>query len=231
MVYEALLASVLGGLFWLDRFQIFQLMLSRPIVAAPVIGWALGDPISGFASGLLYEVLWLERPPIGGYIPPDSALASVATAAVSTFARAESSAPLTAVVFLTFLCMFPVSFVGPRLDYFVRTGLGRLARSAEQAFLDGSAIPVSKYLVAGLALGFLGSFLVLFPVILMGDFLVSSLLERCSASVVRSFQFSYYAVPLVGVAQLMEGLQEKRFVVFFAAGFFLSLGMGFLMGL
>jgi PTS system mannose-specific IIC component len=230
MIYEALLAAVLGGLFWLDRFQIFQLMLSRPLVAAPVIGWALGDPLSGFASGLLYEVLWLERPPIGGYIPPDSALASVATAAVSAYVRVHSPAPLTAVVFLAFLCMFPVSFIGSRLDFFVRTGLRRIARSAEQTFLNGSQSTVPKFFAGGLALGFLCSFLVLFPVILAGDLLVSSFLQSCSASVIKSFEFSYYAVPLLGVAQIMQGLQEKRFIILFMTGFILSLGVGFLAG-
>ncbi|MBI5252110.1 MAG: PTS sugar transporter subunit IIC [Desulfomonile tiedjei] len=224
------MAGALGGLFWLDRFQVFQLMLSRPIVAAPVIGWALGDPLSGFASGLLYEVLWLERPPIGGYIPPDSTLASVATAAVSALAKSQSPAPLTAVVFVSFLCLFPVAFVGARLDFFLRSGLGKLARSAEQSLLNGSGIPVSKYLAGGLLLGFVCSFVVLFPVILVGDILVSSLLERCSAPVVRSFELSYYAVPLVGVAELMEGLREKRYIILFTVGLILALGVGFILG-
>ncbi len=230
MVYEALLAGVLGGLFWLDRFQIFQLMLSRPMIVAPVVGWALGDLASGFAAGLLYQVLWLERPPIGGYIPPDSTLASVATAAVSALARADSSAPLTAVVFVSFLFLFPLSFVGARLDFFVRTGLGKLARTAEEALLNGSEIPVSKYFAGGLILGFGCSFLVLFPAILIGGILVSLLIEQCSVAAVRSFELSYYVVPLVGVAELVRGLQEKRLIMLFAAGFLLSLGIGLFIG-
>jgi mannose PTS system EIIC component len=230
MVHEALLAAALGGLFWLDRFQVFQLMLSRPLVAAPVIGWALGDPFSGFASGLLYEMLWLDRPPVGGYIPPDSTFASVATAAVAALVKAHSSAPLTAVAFLSFLCLFPVSFAGARVDHFVRTGLGRLARSAEQGLMDGGGIPAPKYFAAGLILGFGCAFLGLFPIILIGDVFVGSLLEHCSAAVVRSFELSYYAVPLVGVAELIGGLQERRFIIMFAVGLILSLGVGLIFG-
>lgn len=231
MIHEALLAGALGAIFWLDRFQLFQLMLSRPIVAAPVIGWALGDPLSGFASGLLYEVLWLERPPVGGYIPPDSTFASVATAAVSALVRSHVSAPLTSVVFLTFLCLFPISFVGAKLDFFIREGLGKLSRSAEKALMNGEEIPVSKYFAGGLILGFGCSFLVFVPTFLIGDIMVSSLIERCSAPVIRSLELSYYAVPLVGVAELIEGLQERRFIILFAVGLILSLGAGLIFGL
>lgn len=231
MVHEALLAAALGGLFWLDRFQVFQLMLSRPLVAAPVIGWAMGDPFSGFASGLLYEMLWLERPPVGGYIPPDSTFACVATAAVSALVKAHSPAPLTAVAFLSFLCLFPASFIGARLDHLVRAGLGRLARSAEKTLTEGSVIPVSKYFARGLILGFGCAFLGLFPIILIGYVFVSSLLGQCSAPVVRSFELSYYAVPLVGVAELIGGLQERRFIILFTAGIVLSLGVGLIFGL
>jgi mannose PTS system EIIC component len=230
MVHKALLAAALGSLFWLDRFQIFQLMLSRPLVAAPIIGWALGDPFSGFASGLLYEMLWLERPPVGGYIPPDSTFASVATAAVSALVKAHSAAPLTAIAFLSFLCLFPVSFLGAKLDFFVRSGLGWLARSAEQALMNGRDVSVSKYFAGGLIVGFGCSFLGLFLVILIGGVFVSFLLERCSAAMIRSFELTYYAVPLVGVAELIGGLQEKRFILLFIAGLILTLGVGLVFG-
>ena len=230
MVYEALFAAATGSLLWLDRFQVFQLMLSRPLIAAPLIGLILGAPLSGFASGLLYEVLWLERPPVGGYIPPDSTMASIATAAVCAMAANGSSAPITSLVFLSFLCLFPVSFIGSRLDFFLRSGLGKLADSAEQSIKNGGENSIPRYLAGGLILGFVCSFIILFPVIIIGDILVGSIIERCSAPVIKSLEVSYYAVPLVGIAELIEGLKERRFLLLFAMGLIISLGSGLIIG-
>ena len=60
MLKEAFCAATIGGLLWLDRYQIGQLMIFRPIVVGPIIGGALGDFSLGLAVGVLFEVLWLD---------------------------------------------------------------------------------------------------------------------------------------------------------------------------
>ena len=118
MMREVLLTGAVGGLLWLDRFQIFQVMISRPIVAAPLVGWIVGDINSGLASGLIFEMLWLRRPPLGGFIGPDVTLASIAVSSVSAAVRSETGVDLLPVVLMSFLLLFPVSFLGTRLTFY-----------------------------------------------------------------------------------------------------------------
>ncbi|HMK36364.1 MAG TPA: PTS sugar transporter subunit IIC [Desulfomonilaceae bacterium] len=224
------MAGAVGALLWLDRFQIFQIMISRPIVCAPIIGWVMGDLEAGLASGLLFEMLWLRRPPVGGYIPPDATLGSISTAAVSALVRTANGGPLTSTVFLCFLFLFPVAFLGKHIDVQLRIRLGNIARKAEAALEAGGERNVYRYFASALLLGFTVAFVILFPAILWGSLLLTELAPRLPPSVVRGLGFGFYAVPLLGTADLMAGLNERRYVILFVIGLVISLGGGLILG-
>jgi mannose/fructose/N-acetylgalactosamine-specific phosphotransferase system component IIC len=230
MIREALIAGAVGGLLWLDRFQIFQAMISRPIVCAPIVGWAVGDLQAGLASGLLFEMLWLRRPPVGGYVPPDGAMAAMATAAVSSLVRAKTAAALMSVVFLSFLCLYPVAFLGKRVDLLLRTILGALARAAEDALAHHGEQGLYFYFVLALLVGFLTAFAVLVPLIVFAALVLSELVPHVSAALMRALGFGYYAVPLLGTADLVAGLNERRYIILFVIGFVVALGGGLILG-
>src|SRR5437764_911159 len=47
LFFLAAVAALVGGLSAIERKGALQLMLSRPIVLAPILGWALGDARGG----------------------------------------------------------------------------------------------------------------------------------------------------------------------------------------
>ncbi|MEW6139086.1 MAG: PTS sugar transporter subunit IIC [Thermodesulfobacteriota bacterium] len=224
MLEKALIASAVGGLIWLDRYQVFQFMISRPIVGATVVGAILGDLSAGIASGVLFELLWLRRPPVGGFIAPDVTLASVATAAVSACVRSATDLGLTAVVFVCFLFLLPVCFAGRKMDERLRLGLGKISRSAAKLQTDGRDAVVWLHIGAGLALGFSLAFLLLAPVIYIGAVVLSRLAPLIPPILDRALSFGYFSVPLVGIADLLLGLEDKETIVLFALGFLVALG-------
>ena len=69
MILKIIIVSVVGGILCLDRV-VLQAMISRPIVAAPVIGLILGDPYTGLIVGAFIELFWIDRFPIGAYFLP-----------------------------------------------------------------------------------------------------------------------------------------------------------------
>ncbi len=224
MIHEALLAGAVGSLLWLDRFQLFQVQISRPLVSAPLVGWILGDLSAGLASGLLFEMLWLRRPPVGGYIPPDSTLASIATAAVSAVVRAHSGLPLTATVFFSFLFMLPVAHLGKKLDGFLRVGLGVLALRAEAVQRRDPERGIYIYGLTALALGFSCALAALFSVIVLGTVIMQELARFIPPLYIKACAYGFYVVPLVGVADMMAGPQQARYVLLFVLGFAAFLG-------
>src|SRR5690606_31658627 len=70
-----------GGAVGMDATSFPQVMVSRPIVAAPVTGLLLGRPLEGVAVGALLELFALVILPIGAARYPESGTAAVAATA------------------------------------------------------------------------------------------------------------------------------------------------------
>lgn len=66
-----------AGLVGLDGTSWPQAMISRPLVAATVGGWLLGDPAGGLVAGAVLELLFLRHLPYGGARCPDAGPASL----------------------------------------------------------------------------------------------------------------------------------------------------------
>ena len=90
-LWLALIAAVLLNL---DRQAWGQLGLSRPLVSAALGGFLAGHPAIGLSLGLWTEMLWMNRPPLGGHIPPNGGLAC--SAALLGLALAASGPNLAA---------------------------------------------------------------------------------------------------------------------------------------
>jgi mannose PTS system EIIC component len=228
MVLKVLLAGAVGGLLYLDRFQLFQTMACRPMVAAPLVGWIAGDLASGLATGMVFEMLWLRRPPVGGFVPPDATLASVATSSVAALVREATGTPVTSAVCLSFLLLFPLSLLGMRLDVLVRLALGSLARKAEQAQRNDADLTVYPFLVAGLLVGFSAAFLVLSFAIFSCATLLIHTVPVLPAPCIKAAGFAFYVVPLLGAADLMVRLDDVQDRVLFFLGFAAAAGSAFL---
>ena len=85
IVYKIILISFVGGLLCLDRVFI-QAMISRPVIIAPVIGLILGNPYAGLIIGAILELFWIDRIPIGTYIPPNDSIAAVVATSTAILA-------------------------------------------------------------------------------------------------------------------------------------------------
>jgi mannose/fructose/N-acetylgalactosamine-specific phosphotransferase system component IIC len=81
-VDDLLLLTLLGGLLALDGTSVGQFMVSRPLVAGALTGWAVGDPVTGLLIGGILEVYLISVFPVGGADFPDGGaptLVAVAT--------------------------------------------------------------------------------------------------------------------------------------------------------
>jgi mannose PTS system EIIC component len=221
MIFEAFIAGTVGGILWLDRFQIFQVMVSRPMIAAPLVSLILGDIRSGLATGILFELLWLRRPPVGGFISPDVTLASICTAAVASAFNVKGSANLFPMVFLSFAFVFPLSFFGKKMDVILRKYLGNLARAAEED-LTAKDAKLDRYFISALAAGFVMSFCFIFLVTLISGYALQAILPFMSQNIMRAATGAFFLVPLVACADLMVDMHDFRHLLIFFLGFVLA---------
>jgi mannose/fructose/N-acetylgalactosamine-specific phosphotransferase system component IIC len=77
MQTELILIILLGGLIALDNTEIFQSMLSQPLLVGPVVGCLLSDLEGGVKIGILLQMAYLWVMPVGTANFPDPSVGSV----------------------------------------------------------------------------------------------------------------------------------------------------------
>ncbi len=225
MSVELFSGALIALLCGLDRTAAFQVMISRPLVAGPLVAWVLGEPLIGLQLGMLVELLWLARLPVGAAIPPDDTQVAIAgtVLAVSLGRVLETSA-----IELQLLCLLvalPFGKFGQFFDRFARQYNIRLVHQAEAALLEGQLRKAEWQHLRGLltfALAAVGTY----AVIIGGGLLVVPVLwPLIEKSLVHSVSWLQLALPLVGVAVILGTINVSRALTLFCASF----GMAFLL--
>jgi mannose/fructose/N-acetylgalactosamine-specific phosphotransferase system component IIC len=83
LVVDCVVVGLIGGLLSLDRTGAFQVMISRPLVSAPLIGIVLGESMLGLSAGVIIELLYMADRPVGGYMPTHETALAVLVVALS----------------------------------------------------------------------------------------------------------------------------------------------------
>ena len=110
-------AALIGGLSAVERKGAFQLMLSRPIVLAPILGWAFGDVQGGLMLGIPLELLFLGGVNLGGSLPENESLLAGALASVVVPAGLAMHTGVDAsLAALGLAVLLPIAFFGRRLE-------------------------------------------------------------------------------------------------------------------
>lgn len=218
-VVSYLTGGVLAVLLGLDRTAAFQLMVSRPIVAAPLTGWLLGDAVAGLQVGAMLELLWLGRLPVGAAVPPDDTQVAIgATVLALTMGGGQVAAGLP----LTLLCIvvaMPLGKVGQFLDRGVRQWNGRLLKRAERAVAQGRLQEVARCHLRGIAHFALSSLATFLVVVAGGSLLVERLAPVLLTPAADTAPWLRLAFPLVGIAGILCTINVSRARTLFAASF------------
>ena len=117
LFFLAAVAALVGGLSAVERKGAFQLMLSRPLVLAPVMGWLLGDARGGLFLGVPLELLFLGGVNLGGNLPDnESLLAGALTAMVVPAGIAGRTGVDPALAAMGLAVLVPLALFGRRLE-------------------------------------------------------------------------------------------------------------------
>jgi len=73
---------VMGFVAGLDTTAAFQIMIGQPLVACALLGWMMGDPVMGAMVGVVTQLLWMGKLPVGAATFPDGNIGSLVAAAL-----------------------------------------------------------------------------------------------------------------------------------------------------
>jgi PTS system mannose-specific IIC component len=135
---------VWGAIVGVDLVSFPQAMLNRPLVAASVTGFLIGDLEAGLRIGLLLECFALDVIPIGATRYPDFGPASVVATAAVPLAGWQDGTGLAVMIALL------LALAGGTAMEFVRRLNGSLARVAIPALASGDPAILARLQRTGL---------------------------------------------------------------------------------
>ncbi len=220
MLNETAIAAGLGALICLDRV-VAQFMISRPIVAAPLIGIALGDLLSGLVTGALLELLWVDRIPVGPYVPPNDTFVAILATAGAILAAPVSAHPPHELIALAILVFAPAGFLGQRMEILLRKWNDGLVLQAMEDAKSGNAAGITRRHLAALGRYFAGSLVFLSVALIGGACLLRVIYPDLSGPILQTLAFAYYMLPLVGIGVALNTIKLRGYVPVFCGVFLL----------
>ena len=199
MIMNVLIVSIVGGILCLDRIFV-QAMISRPIVAAPVIGLILGDPYTGLIAGAFIELFWIDRLPIGTYIPPNDTIVAVLIAAGAIESGRILGYLPQGLIALAVLIFIPLAILEQKMELWVICGNEKLARDALSAAAHGDVRSISRNHLRAALRGWLlptGMILIALP---LGVGAMTWVYPRLAPWTIRGLNLVYGILPLIGAA-------------------------------
>lgn len=185
----------MGGVISLDRTAALQVMVSRPIVTAPVIGLLFGEPGIGLMIGSLVELLWIGELPVGGVIPPHETAASVIATGMALGVERTLGCFTRELIALIILLVIPMAMVCQRVDGVIRGFNTHILRLAE-----GEIIRVVRYNLMGLFVFLLPNLVLFFIFIFLGALGVSYIALYLPEMVRLVLLWEFAFIPLIGTA-------------------------------
>ncbi len=232
IVWKSFLASLAGGVLSLDRTAAFQVMASRPIVAAPIIGYISGDAMTGLIIGGILELLFIGGLPVGGHIPPHEIMLTVIITAVAIIGQNALNGMgfnmleiydvnILFVIGFTILIVIPTDAVCKKIDAAARIFNIRFFNAVLSNLDKGFIKYVAINNLKGLGVFFILNFLTIFTLTFAGALLVCVLLPALPAAIIMSLPLAFGVVCVLGLSSAYSALYGNRSpVVFLAATFF-----------
>jgi PTS system mannose-specific IIC component len=222
MIWNVMLVSLVGGALCLDRV-FAHVMISRPVVAGPLVGWILGDPYTGLLCGALIELLWIDRLPIGKYVPPNGTITTVIVTAAAILAGAHMGQSSRELTVFALLALLPLGYAGQQLDTWIIRSNDNLAKKAVDLAERADTGGIEKLHLNALMKSFIFSVLFIFIAVLVALWLLIEVFALLPLFVHKALTLSYFFIPLLGIAVALTTIKRKGAIGLFCAIFVVAM--------
>jgi len=205
MLIESAIVALAGGIICLDRV-LLQVMISRPVVAGPLTGFILGDPYTGLIIGAFIELLWIDRSPIGVYIPPNDSAVAIIVTGCSVLVGRELGHLSRELVALSILVFIPCGILGQKIDIRIARSNDTLSQRAMEDAKRGNLSGISRKhisLICGVQI-----LLLIFPLI--------------PENILKAFSYIYFFLPVIGIAVALNTIKLRGIIPVFSGIFLIG---------
>jgi mannose PTS system EIIC component len=218
MVWKVTMASLIGGVLCLDRVLLL-FMISRPVVAGPLVGWILNDLYSGLLCGALIELFWIDRLPIGTYIPPNETMTVVIVTATAIIAGDILGQPSRELTVFALLTLLPLGYAGQQIDTWIIRSNDRLAKSALKLAEIADVRGIERKHWQALIVTLISSVIFIGISIAVGSWMIILVFPLLPSFAKQTLMLSYFFIPLLGIAVALTTIKRQGAVSVFCAAF------------
>jgi PTS system mannose-specific IIC component len=218
---EIILVSFCGSLLCLDRVFV-QAMISRPVIIAPLIGLLLHDPYAGLIIGAFVELIWIDRIPIGTYIPPNDSLAAVVATSIALIAGSRLGGASPELIALCILIAIPCGNLAKQMDVQIIKSNDSLSDKALEDAKENNIRAIEQKTYRGLIKVFL--LYALFLLTVQAIFVPSVIwvYPKLNTITIKTLSLTYYFLPLLGIAVAINMLKLRKAIPVFCAIFLIA---------
>jgi PTS system mannose-specific IIC component len=218
---KIILLSFCGGLFCLDRIFI-QAMISRPVVIAPFVGLLLNNPYAGLVIGALVELFWIDRIPVGTYIPPNDSIVAVLATSIAILGGQRLGGTTPELIALAIMLTVPFGIIAQKIDIIIVKSNDVLSDRALEDAKTANVGAIERKNYYGLIKVFL---FVVFYLLTVQAILVPAVIwvyPRFNVAIVNMLSLTYYFLPLLGIAVALNTIKLRGAVPVFCAVFLIA---------
>jgi len=214
-----ILAAIIAVICGLDRLAFAQFMISRPIVAGPLTGIFLGESLLGLQVGMLTELLWLGRLPVGATIPPDDTQIAVGGTFLASFLAAAGTEPEPVNVAIGLLVAMPLAKSGQLFDHMARRANDLVGQRVERFLQAGELGYAAHHHLIGLGHFAVAHFCTFAVVAGLGSLLVSALAPIVAPYLTPAGYWLLLLFPLIGAAMILRSIRINHSITLFSTSF------------
>lgn len=202
----------------LDRVFI-QTMISRPVVIAPLIGLFLNNLYAGLIIGALIELIWIDRLPLGTYIPPNDSITAVTATSIALIAGPKLGGASPELIALSVLLAIPCGLMAKLMDIMIIKSNDALSDKALEDAKENNIKAIERKNYLGLIKVF--SFYAIFLLAVQMIFIPSVIwvYPKFNKTLLTALSFTYYFLPLLGIAVAINMLKLRRTIPVVCAAF------------
>jgi mannose PTS system EIIC component len=215
---KIILLSFCGGLFCLDRIFI-QAMISRPIVLAPFIGLLTNNLYAGLIIGAMVELFWIDRIPVGTYIPPNDSVVAILATSFAVLAGQNLGGTSRELIALAIMLAIPFGVISKRIDILIIRSNDVISDQALEDAKIGNVKGIEQKNYLGLIKVFLP--VVLYLLIAQAIFVpaISWFYPKLTSPIINMLSLVYYFLPLLGIAAAINTIKLRSAIPIFCALF------------
>ena len=231
---DIIIISVIGGLLSLDRRAAMQLMISQPLLAATIVGAAMGNVEQGMFIGVVLQLMWMSCVLFGANIPRNDTLATV-TISSAYFLYAKQVDPtilnvhhisgcVPSVLALSILIGSPVCILGQWMDVKLDHLNLALASQADRSASEGETSPIAFIVFLAIVRTFMANATATAVTTVGAIVLLVELHSHLGQDLIEALSIlSVYLLPALGIAVSLSMIRKRRALALAAMTFLLVL--------